>query len=573
MSQDNHVLPRLDDPNLSFHERTRLRCSLAKDLEDAGNYEAACRAMGELWRRVGERPELDQLDQRTAAEVLLRIGSLSGWVGSARQITGAQEAAKDLISESIAIFETLDERAKAAEAQTEMAWCYWREGAFNEARIVLQNAVTQLGDQAGDLKAVALLRSAIVEIGANQLSDALRILTDASPLFEVSGNHALKGNFHNTLANVLENLIASVCREDYTDRALIEYAAASFHFEQAGHTRHRARVENNLGFLLYKAAKFREAHEHLDRARRLFVNLKDSGCVAQVDETRARALLAQGQNSEAERAVRSAVQTLENGGEQALLAEALTTHGRALARLGRHAQARAALERAMEVAEQTGDSGGAGRAALTIIEELNDQLTPDETHAIYGCADQLLARSQHPETLDRLRLCARRVIAQTVQARPEEINAPGFVHVSEKTADVLRYAHSIAVTDGPLLITGETGTGKETLARLVHGWSGRAGQFVAVHCAALSDTPNESPLFEHKKGGLNGIIEDHLGVAREAAGGTLFLNEIGDLSISNQAELLRLIEYGEIYSADCSMLERLDVRIIAATNRDLRQEV
>ncbi|HYE66125.1 MAG TPA: diguanylate cyclase, partial [Pyrinomonadaceae bacterium] len=70
-----------------------------------------------------------------------------------------------------------------------------------------------------------------------------------------------------------------------------------------------------------------------------------------------------------------------------------------------------------------------------------------------------------------------------------------------------------------------------------------------------------------------GIIEDHLGVAREAAGGTLFLNEIGDLSISNQAELLRLIEYGEIYSADCSMLERLDVRIIAATNRDLRQEV
>src|SRR2546423_15071586 len=96
--------------------------------------------------------------------------------------------------------------------------------------------------------------------------------------------------------------------------------------------------------------RFTEGHEHLDRARRLFVSLKDSGSVAQVDETRARSLLAEGRNAAAERVARSAVRILEKGDEHALLAEALTTHGRALARLGRYNESRLTFQRAIEVA-------------------------------------------------------------------------------------------------------------------------------------------------------------------------------------------------------------------------------
>ena len=156
----------------------------------------------------------------------------------------------------------------------------------------------------------------------------MRVLTEAVPLFEASNNHSLKGRFHGELAQTLRNIGTDETRADYIDRALVEYAAASFHLEQANHARYRARNENNLAFLFFTVGRFTEAHYHLDRARRLFLNLKDKGSAAQVDETRARVLLAQGRNFEAEKTAKAAVQALERGGEQSLLSEALITHGR-----------------------------------------------------------------------------------------------------------------------------------------------------------------------------------------------------------------------------------------------------
>ena len=564
------LLQHIDDSALTFSERAELRCALAKELEQAGNYEAARGAMGELWGHIGERPALDDLDERAAAEVLLRVGSLSGWIGSARQIAGAQETAKNLITESATVFGRLGDRGKAAEAQIEIAWCYWREGAFDEARIILGETLSQLAETEVELKALALVRSAEVERAANRLNDALRILAEAAPLVEASDNQTLKGKFHTTLATVLKNLGASEQRDDYIDRALIEYAAASFHFEQAGHLRFRAAIENNLGLLHLAAGRYIEAHDHLDQARRLFVSLKDDVHCAQVDETRARSLLAQGQNSDAERVIRAAVHTLEQGDQQALLAEALTTHGTALARLGRYAQARLALERAMETAEQVGDREGAGRAALTLVEELSDHLTTDEIQGRYERADRLLSASQHRETRERLYQCARYIIAASNKRtkRASECT-PGFVHQAEKTAELLRFVERIAATDQRVLVTGETGTGKEVLARVIHQCSGRSGMFVAINCATLFDTLFESQLFGHRKGSFTDAIEDYLGAVREAACGTLFLDEIGELRWANQAKLLRLIEHGEICPLGSGTPERIDVRIVAATNHDL----
>src|SRR4051794_4791377 len=103
MSLAKQLLKQIDSPALSHAERARLRCELAKELEELGNYEAARSIMGELWQRIGQKPQLDSLDEYTKAIVLLRAGSLSGWIGSARQIDGAQEIAKDLISESTRI--------------------------------------------------------------------------------------------------------------------------------------------------------------------------------------------------------------------------------------------------------------------------------------------------------------------------------------------------------------------------------------------------------------------------------------------------------------------------------------
>jgi len=290
----------------------------------------------------------------------------------------------------------------------ELGHCYWREGSFNEARMLLKEALSC--DLVGNLKAVTLSRLATVEKVTNRLSDALHLLVEAAPLFDASKNHTIKGRFHNEYAQVLRKLSAAEHRSDYIDRALIEYEAASYFFEQAGHRRYQACVENNIGYLFYTIKKFPESHHHLDRAQALFTSMKDSVHTAQVDDTRARVLLAEGHVSEAEKLVRSAVQVLEKGGEQSLLAEALTTHGLVLARLGRYKVARLTLQHAVEVAQNVGDSETAGLASLVILEELAEHLPAQDLSATYDRAAELLSNSENRESKDRLLACSRRVL-------------------------------------------------------------------------------------------------------------------------------------------------------------------
>ena len=394
---------------LSFEERAQLCCDFAKQFEKAGEYESACEALTDVWPDQSGSPRLEGLEDLTQAEVLLRVGAVSGWLGSAHDAQG-QERTKNLITQSIEIFEALKQPERIAEAQSDLALCYWREGAFDEARVNLTQALDRITGEDSDLKASILIRSAEVERSAARLIEALRFLEKSAPLVDQSQEFALKGTFHNTLGAVLDHLATAENREDYLDRALIEYSAASFHFEQAGHVRYRARVENNLGFLFSTIGKFTEAHQHIDKARGLFLSLGDQGHVAQVDDTRARTLLAEGHVREAERYARAAVKTLDKGDECSLLVEALTTHGIALARMGKHGGARTQFMRAIEVAETCGDLEGAGRARLSLIEELSAQTSMPELAIIYQSAADLLRSSQDPSATKRLIACAGKVI-------------------------------------------------------------------------------------------------------------------------------------------------------------------
>jgi CheY-like chemotaxis protein/tetratricopeptide (TPR) repeat protein len=406
---------RNQSSDLTLAERAEICCRLAKQLEKAGEYETACEALSEFWpERVGP-PKVDDLDEPTQAEMLLRVGALAGWLGSANQTTGSQEMAKNLITKSIEIFEGLGQAEKGAEARADLALCYWREGGFDEARVHLDRALELLKNDNSDLKVCVLIRAGMVEVDARRLNEALRYYNQARPLLELSEDHALKGAFHNEFAR----LFRWFGRAENVDRALIEYAAASFHFEQAGNDRYLARVENNLGFLYFTIEQYQDAHKHLDRARHLFLDIKDIGTAAQVDDTRARTLLAEGHVSEAERLVRSAVRVLERGGQQAVLAEALTTHGVALARLG-NPRSRVLLERAFQVAETTGDLEGAGRAKLSIIEELGEKIPARELVSIYRSAIELLRGSQDPSTGRRLIACADRLFDALGQWESED---------------------------------------------------------------------------------------------------------------------------------------------------------
>lgn len=396
---------------LSPDRKTLRSCQHAKRLEESGDYERARAALAAYWQKVGDQPRVEGLQPQIAAEVLLRAGTLSGWIASSMQLEVGQEPAKDLLSKSMRLFQQLGLTEKVAEAESELAYCYWREGDHAEALVWLDEAEKHLGPTSNDLLANIALRKAIVTFSQGSFRQALSLLESQRSLFEKSESHALKGKFHVNLATFLKKIGELDSNEEAADRALIEYAAASYHLELARHRVYRAGIENQLGYLFAAKGRFAQAHEHLDKARRLFVLLKDRVHTAQVDETRAKTYLQEGDNNNAEKAARAAAMTLEKGGHRSLLAEALTSLGTAQARLRRIDAALSSLLKASETAEQANDVELAALAELVILEELFDSLEPDEMVNIYSRADRHLARSKNSEALDRLRDCAFKVIA------------------------------------------------------------------------------------------------------------------------------------------------------------------
>jgi transcriptional regulator of acetoin/glycerol metabolism len=133
----------------------------------------------------------------------------------------------------------------------------------------------------------------------------------------------------------------------------------------------------------------------------------------------------------------------------------------------------------------------------------------------------------------------------------------------------LRRVELVAKSRIPVLLRGETGTGKELLARAIHRASGRAGQFVAVNCGAIAPNLVESELFGYRKGAFSGATEDRPGLVRSADGGTLLLDEIGDLPLAQQASLLRVLQEEEVRPVGGTRELKVDLRVIAATHRDL----
>jgi tetratricopeptide (TPR) repeat protein len=442
MNLADEQLKELDDASLTENERAARRCRAAADLIRAGHYEAACEALGGLWRGIGERPNVEGLDDATTAEVLQQVGSLSGWVGASRQVTGAQDAAKDLLSESAALFERLGQTAKAAFARSDLALCYWREGAYEEARVLLARASEEMAGEEAERRAIVLLRWVAVECIAGRLHDALGLLKESDALLKGSENHALRASFHNTHAVTLRRLGAVEADSDYYDRAIIEYTAAVYHYELAGIERHAPVTENNLAFLLYKLGRYADAHEHLNRAQSSFMRMKDEGYLAQVDQTRALVFLAEGQYREAGRAIASAIRALEQGGEAALLSDALTIQGVVWARLGNIESSTEVLRRAVGVAEDAGALNSAAAAALTLIEEHGacHAVAGEELYDLYRRADALLKETQEAEGVARLRACAPVVMERLAGVQLDDPNFSLFDAVQELEAKLIGQA-------------------------------------------------------------------------------------------------------------------------------------
>src|SRR5258706_5165478 len=161
-----------------------------------------------------------------------------------------------------------------------------------------------------------------------------------------------------------------------------------------------------------------------------------------------------------------------------------------------------------------------------------------------------------------------------VQRLTEELEAQGRYRIlgqSRKWRDVLAHATKVAPTEATVLLSGESGTGKEVVARFIHRASGRAeGPFVALNCAALPEQLLESELFGHEKGAFTGALASRPGRIEQAAGGVLFLDEVGEMSPSVQAKFLRVLQEREYQRLGGTRPLKADVRVLAATNRNLK---
>ncbi|MCB0527033.1 MAG: sigma-54-dependent Fis family transcriptional regulator [Lewinellaceae bacterium] len=187
-----------------------------------------------------------------------------------------------------------------------------------------------------------------------------------------------------------------------------------------------------------------------------------------------------------------------------------------------------------------------------------------------------------PPDLNRMLITVRNALERadlvnTTQILRKQVKSSKGVNMIGESAPILeikRMLEKVAPTDSRVLITGQNGTGKELVARWIHEKSNRVdGPMVEVNCAAIPAELIESELFGHKKGSFTGAIADRPGKFEQANGGTLFLDEIGDMSLDAQAKVLRALQENKIVRVGDSKEIKVDVRVLAATNKDLREEI
>lgn len=219
---------------------------------------------------------------------------------------------------------------------------------------------------------------------------------------------------------------------------------------------------------------------------------------------------------------------------------------------------------------------GQGQAACHLLgrtreewgEEHAEELTFFDSGRLAECLDVSLSRVTESLKAAEVKLRAHHRVLRRVVRQVEEPS--GIVAKSPRMQHAVELARRVAKVDAMVLITGESGVGKERIARLIHDESTRAtGPFLAVNCGAITETLLESELFGHTRGAFTGATSDRPGLFEAASGGTLLLDEIGDVSPGMQVKLLRVLQEREIRRVGANVSRPVNVRVLAATNRDL----
>jgi tetratricopeptide (TPR) repeat protein len=415
------------------------RCFQAEALIDRGEYEAAAAALGDTWAGIGQRPRIDCYPTEEQGFILLTVGSLTGWWGQARQIEGAQEQAKDLLSESERLFEKAGEVNGWALARCGLAVCYFREGSLDEARIYFQEALEQKTRLEAVTEFKLRLGLALTEVYAGNLPQARWLLEQAELLAAKVGSDLLRGKLYYTFGMVWRRLSENKSSRSYLEQSLESYKRAAACYQKARHQSFRIAVENNLGGLLLALGNYRMAHYHLDIAINYYSQTGERSHAAAAHDWKAQVYLAENKLAKAEQEASLSVKLRREGEENALLAESLITLGAVLARLNLTAKAVKAFDEAHLTACSTGNQQAAGLSLLTCLELLGGQIEIGEFIARFSQANELFNRTHDLSALQRLNALALRAIEDCSQPKntglrlgEEDFSLPQYLRQVEK---------------------------------------------------------------------------------------------------------------------------------------------
>lgn len=582
---------------IGYYERTEHKTlaaighnNLGINLILLGQWDAAQEALD---RALSIALECDE----NAKEIPMILDSL----GDLCLLRGDLEQAGDYLERAVAMATEHGNKWYACQALRTLARCRLMLNE-NAAAVATAKQARELAERIGDRQATYELQLLLAEAALNA-GDLEACEAELSPVVEHTADSAADLGLAGEAQRLLGLL--AMTRSD-SALATQHFGRCASIFDLVGDRYRGGRAHFDLG-RAHAGAQPEQAAEHLTRAVNIFRELG-----ARLDLERAEAALREHDQTQPqqERQRDAAVQLITLRLAEAVASRALLL--RELAAVIRQEtaakrvmviepdeeqryrvviahgyddkQATAIINEIASIEEQAGRERFASKHDIQLITLKSTNSLPATLLISPRKATQLLGGLPLDPLLRVVELgmdvCALRTRATTSQSTELQDGAagtglmPGFIHSSPAMTRLVEEVHKIRSSDVTVLVTGESGTGKELVARAIHALSSRREKiFVPFNCTAVPKELSESYLFGHRRGAFTGAVTDSPGVIRSAAGGTLFIDEVGDLPLDVQPKLLRFLQEGEIQPLGEQQPTRIDVRIIAATNTALEELV
>ncbi len=531
-------------------------------------------AMFDAWRAVHEgRYDAAAHAARSTRADLMAPGSQARLTAFTLKVEGVAllrlgryVAAETLTRRALELFEVAAEPLQVAQCATNLGLILNARGDHRAARVELQRALAALESSGAAEERQALGREnlAIVELHLGNVDNARGLYESALRTFQALGLASEQITARNGLGHC-----ARV--QGHFDAALGHYRAA-LHLGSPQLTRQVCLCHEFIGRTLFERGERPAAESHYRRALEIAAHIAPEGdLMLEVSWHYAELLVAERRFEAAHELLERAEALCESSGERRELGCVQRVRARWLAAQG-DASAHAVFEAALDTLH---DTGRTFESFLTLVAHAEGCVAlRDHTRA---CELLSAARTAVAHTFPGS-LWIDRVETLLAMHAPAAGGSDPAVRYGIWTRDrellaLLDDLPAIAATPYPVLVDGESGTGKELLARAIHTASGRSGPCVAVNCAAIPRDLFESELFGHVRGAFSGATIDKPGLLEQAEGGTLILDEVGEMPAEMQAKLLRVLDDGVVRRIGDVRQKHVDVKIVAATNRALEAAV